>query len=199
MKAHPVPRRRAFSLVELLTVIAIIAILAGLSIGAFNNFAESTRLVNGAEMVSAGFHQARLMALSRNGTTEFRLIADSVDQPPRSFQTVLIKNDGSTLPLTRLHRLPDGVTIASSLDHSGLLSIAPRTIPAGEPQAGRGYYGIRFGIRGEPRDATGTLLGETNNFLTLVAERAYRENQLPPNWITLRIDDRTGAVRRFQP
>lgn len=199
MKAHHAPRRHAFSLVELLTVIAIIAILAGLMIGTFNHFTESARLANGADMVSAGFHQARLMALSRNGTTEFRLIAESANQPPRSFQTVLIRNDGSTAPLTRVHRLPDGVTIASSLSHSGLLSIAPQTIPVGEPQAGRVYHGIRFGIRGEPRDAAGALLGETNNFLTLVAERAYRDNGLPPNWITLRIDDRTGAVRRFQP
>lgn len=199
MKTGFARRRGAFSLIELLAVLAIMAILAVLVVGAFNHFAESARLTNAAEMVSTAFHQARMFALSRGETTEFRLIADAAGQPPRSFQTVLIRNNGSLVPLTRLSRLPDGVIIAPQTAHSGLLGVGTQTIPSGQPAAGSIYYGVRFGTRGEPRDAGGNLLGETNNFVTVVTERTYQTNRLPANWITLRIDDRTGAVRRFQP
>lgn len=200
MKTRSLPRRSAaFTLIELLTVVTIMALLATLASNALTDATRSTRLSGAAEMLTGAINQARTMALARNGTTELRLISQPAGDPPRYLQIVLLRDDGSTLPLTRTQSLPDGMIIATSPSHSGVLNIATQTVETGQPQAGAAYHGIRFGSRGEPRDPTGSVLADPNNFLTVVSQRDYHTATLPSNWIALSIDDRTGAVRRFQP
>jgi len=195
----PLRSAQAFTLVELLTVITIMALLATFASTALTDAARTSRMNNGAEMLSAALNEARALAVARGGTTEFRIISQSSSAAPRFLQTVLVREDGSSLPLTRTQTLPEGVIVAPGTSYSGVLNLAPQTIPSGQPMAGATYRSIRFGARGEPRDSTGSILSDPDNFLTLVAERDYRPGALPSHWIALQIDDRTGAVRRFQP
>jgi len=200
MKPYRHPRASlAFSLIELLAVISIMALITTVVSGALGTVSQSTHLTTAAQMVSSHLNQTRTFALSRNGITELRIFTGADTASPVRLQIILTKNDGSVEVLSRTRILPEGITIASTTQHSGFLNLPPQTVPGDQPLAGSFYRSIRFGPRGEPRDATGAALAASNNFFTLVAARDYRDGILPANWISLRIDDRTGAISHFQP
>lgn len=184
----------AFSLIELLAVIAIISVLAALATGPFSGTARSLQMANAAESLAASMNLARTEAVARNAVTELRFFEDG------SVQILLLPENAELLPLTKRTRLPQGIVLASEAKFSGIMNLPLETVPADQPGAGMKFRAIRFGTRGEPRDTAGNVLKDDRNFLTVVVEQNYRPGvDLPRNWITLCLDERTGAVRRFQP
>ena len=70
-KAHSL-KSRAFSLVELLVVIAVIAIVAGYAVPAVTTMLKGSQLTQGSQMVVDQIALARQTALSRNRSVEVR-------------------------------------------------------------------------------------------------------------------------------
>ena len=73
---HP-PASRGFSLMELLTVIAVIAVLAAVTLPAMNSTLQGHRLAQGAQMVSDLLGLAGLVAVSGNLVVETRFYSFS--------------------------------------------------------------------------------------------------------------------------
>lgn len=66
-------RAGGFTLIELMVVVAIIAIMAGLAAPAFRGMVANYRVRNGAESIVNGLNQARAEAIRRNTPVNFTL------------------------------------------------------------------------------------------------------------------------------
>ncbi|HMW17643.1 MAG TPA: GspH/FimT family pseudopilin [Accumulibacter sp.] len=71
-------RQRAFTLIEVLVVVAIIGVLLALGVPAFNNYLNNVRLRIAAENFLAGLQMARSEAIRLNTNVEFLL----TNEPP---------------------------------------------------------------------------------------------------------------------
>ena len=121
-KAH-LPSPRAFSLVELLVVIAVIAIVAGFAVPAVTTMLRGSQLTQGSQMVVDQIALARQLALSKNRSIEVRFYKFSDPETPgeigkkaengvfRAIQTFEILDNGKALPIGTIQRLPANVVI----------------------------------------------------------------------------------------
>lgn len=114
-------RQRAFTLVELLTVVAIMAIVMGVLGYAIGNMGGPAPQV-AASQVASGLSLARQLAISKNTETRFIIAdlqaADGVGLPQESFRywTVIMTNKGAASPsentwvmMKEWEKLPVGV------------------------------------------------------------------------------------------
>ena len=127
-KAHSL-KSRAFSLVELLVVIAVIAIVAGYAVPAVTSMLKGSQLTQGSQMVVDQIALARQTALSRNRSVEVRFYKYADPETPgedqkksdtwlmHGIQVFEILDNGAALPLGAVQRLPTNVII-----HQGKLS-----------------------------------------------------------------------------
>lgn len=67
---------RGFTLIELMIGLAVIGILLGLALPAFDRFLQNTKIRNAAELTISGLNLARAEALRRNGIVRFQLVSD---------------------------------------------------------------------------------------------------------------------------
>ena len=68
----PLSNARAFSLVELLVVISVIAIIAGFAVPAVTTMIRGSALAQGSQNIADQIVLARQLALSRNRSVEVR-------------------------------------------------------------------------------------------------------------------------------
>ncbi len=78
---QPLQTRSAFSLIELLTVIAIIGVLVGVGAFAFQGSGHSTAVSASAAQISTILSGARQLAVSSNRKTRFIIITNSPANP----------------------------------------------------------------------------------------------------------------------
>lgn len=71
---------RGFTIVELLVVMALMGVLAAVSVPVFIESASRNRVWTGAELIGAQVRQARLKAISRNTTFRVRFDCPAVGQ-----------------------------------------------------------------------------------------------------------------------
>jgi uncharacterized protein (TIGR02596 family) len=185
-----------FTIIELLAVMTIIAILAALSSMGLSAMMRSNSISIAANLVTSELNHARVAAMSHNSNAELRVITSTTTP---CIEIVLIQNNGTNVQLTRPQYLPAGVAISPNATYSGVMSMTPGTVPAGQLNAGATYYAVRFSATGIPRDSSNNALTTSNNFLTLLSTQDASKSKLPSNWVTVTIDDRTGTVRRYQP
>jgi uncharacterized protein (TIGR02596 family) len=112
-------RRSAFSLVELLIVVAIIGIIAGFGIPAVQGVLRGSALTQAASQLTDNLGLARQHAISRNRVVEVRFYrfgdqevpGEKVDDPTtgsfRALQYFEINEAGIILPVGKYQRLPD--------------------------------------------------------------------------------------------
>ncbi len=137
----------AFSLVELLVVMAVVALMLGIAGMAFNNFGRSTSLAAAGNRVAGILEQARQHATSQGAMTAVAMATDSAS-PDRNQAFVVLaarpRNDGAALTATdwkqvsKWEILPEGIIVdsGSSFTDSGtkLMPSLPSQLPerAGE-------------------------------------------------------------------
>ena len=106
--------RAAFTLLELLVVVAIIGILMGLIIPSIGSIMQGTNIEQGARAVFDQISLARQIASTRNCTTELRLIKlAGVSSSGYSAMQIWVPGTNATMtPIAKVVNLPQSVVIS---------------------------------------------------------------------------------------
>jgi len=206
----------AMTLIELLTVISIIAVMATLVTPAANSILKGSKLTQASQMVGDGLAYARQSALTRNQPIEVRFYQFADPQQPqeslsdpttwkyRAMQFFEVPATGASIPLGKVQRFPNAIiidaggAISSLLDSQTypFLKVAPGSL-VNIFGLGTNYNAVAFRFLADGS----TNLTVTNSwFLTLhnITDGDYRTAP-PANFFTLQIEPITGHVTYFRP
>ena len=185
----------AFSLIELLVVVAIFSIMVALVIPAFTQVRAAGVLTRGGQVLADQIALARQEASTTNRDMEVRIV--DVGGVYRAVQ-LWIRGEPATRPIGRIEQLPDGVVFSSNTSLSPLLDPAPASpIVSGTAVFGalgsRPYKGFRIRANG----ALDAAVNLSNNFLTV---QSANEVTVPPsNYFTVRVNPVTSQVTIHRP
>lgn len=199
MNAFP---SRAFSLMELLVVVAILSIVSALSIPAFRSVSAASSLAAARQVVSAELDLARQTALSRRVSVEVRFYqlpaygAASVAAPSqfRALQA-FTRTATATNALDKISYFPQPALATADATASPLLQ-SPAAGTARLPDVGTNYRYVPVVFAPD-----GSLSSPTSDvFLTLVLDHApLTRGTLPANFITIQVDPFNGRVFTYSP
>lgn len=221
------PAERAFSLLELLVVIGIIALVASFVIPAASTMVRGTALNQGAQQITDRLSYARQSAITKNRPIEVRFLRYGAREVPgedptnaatgyyRAIQLLEVFDTGLTVSLDKIHALPQSVV----MDAAGLSTILPGsttvTIPlpvqsptnndvplpgsvAGRTPIASQYQYVAF--RFLPNGST-SLSPTGSWYVTLKVLKSPQDSPtIPPaNFFTLQIDPVSGSMKGFRP
>jgi uncharacterized protein (TIGR02596 family) len=185
----------AFSLVELLVVLALVAILAVLTLPAVGGIHRANSVNHGGQLLSDSLVAARQEASTKNRDVELRMIQAGTPPEFRAFQTWLSDDRGVMRPSGKIVALPEGSLISADTQLSPLLSanVDLAGVTNFASLGSRPYVALRIRAGGLPDPG----VTQSNNFLTV---RALTDVSVPPvNFYTVRIDPSTGRVTIHRP
>ena len=190
---------KAFSLIELLIVIAIMAIMVSLAIPAINGVAQGSGVTRAGQTIGDMIILGRQEAVSKNRDVEVRIVSVPPSQSTGEGGLMAIQlwelTDTSARPLSKIGRLPQGITISSNITLSPLLK-ADNSVANTTNFGGLGnceYMGFKIRANGM-LSSTVTM---NNNFLTV---GMVSDKDVPPaNYYTIRVNPVTGRVNIYRP
>lgn len=193
--------RGAFTLIEMLVVVAIIVLLMAFATPALMRTLQSSRLISTGETLLGAISEAQQLAYAQNVPVEIRFFKyqepgfSSSPQLFRSYQMfkITLTNTGtgagmtvseSIVPVNNLVKLPEGIVIAGSdelskaLSGEGLKDVKGTSTTGYSGVDGATYKALRFMTDGSCRAVSTTKEG----FATL----SYQT--LPESFLTLTYD-----------
>jgi len=217
MTAFPWRPRGAFSLIELLLVIAILMLLTSMAQMALNDVSNSTKMSTASQQVGDTFNLARQIAVAQNTYVQVRLFAlkDTAgqysaigiyrcDMPYYLSSYADLENSGKIRREGKVRRLPEQVVVWSSDKYSSLINILEKdTLRKGGSIKidGKEYDWIAFYFRPDGGTDVSLPSTSTDNFatMTVVSASSLKDNKLPDNYATLTIDPVNGRFRVYRP
>jgi uncharacterized protein (TIGR02596 family) len=197
------PARRssgAFSLLELIMVLALVAVLAALAAQGYSSAVQSAAIASGADMINEAFTEARANAVAQNTEVEVRiyLLSSQPGLPPAytALQSHWVKADGTTPPASQVVQLPSWVAIDSTSARSTL--IAANT-EAATPDASDSRLNSNTRVFHFLPDGSTDLSSSTSWFLTVRAATQSDPSRFPVNWACVGIDPTTGRAQTYRP
>lgn len=203
----------AFSLIELLAVIAILGVLLALVVPAAGSLMRSSGMTNAGDQLLATLSQARQLAMARNRTVEVRLYKYSDPSLPsqpaggqfRAIQLFLLETTPSGVTTNAAGRkvtVPAAAYIASHPSLSSLLAPTATSTVTGAalgqpvPPCGLDYTANTFRIY---PDGSTSLPATAPLFLTIVPANAPDDATLPENYATIVLQPTTGKGQLYRP
>lgn len=199
--------KRGFSLVEILTVVSILAIMMGISVTAFNQIQASTALSTAAGRVIDMLNLARQQAVARNRSVEVRFyeLPDSADASKRVWRgmQLFIVEDAATIPLDRPNYFPVQVKMSDSATYSSFLDGSRSDMIQGSGSASGVSLpgvGLDYNYRAFRFKPDGSTSLATSAFATLHPVNATPSADAPAqNWIAVQLDPLNGRIQIFRP
>lgn len=192
--------KSAFSLVEMLVVVAIIAILGAIVLPGFTSVAAGSNLTRAERAVADQMALARQEAAGRHREVQVRFLWRS--DSPEGYRGIQLwvptpRDVTRYVPYSRTVWLPDGTLLSSSTALSPLLAAA--TIPETTTNL-PGLGSTKFtGFRFRPGGATDLPFHSSSNFVTVVRESDASATAPPANFAVIQLDPVNGRVRTFRP
>lgn len=202
---------RAFSLIELLSVIAILAITLVLTVPPATQILRASNIGNGGDQVVTALAQARQSAMARNRTVEVRFYkyAETGDPEEGRFhglQTFVVEpsaQGASTNALGRKVTLPPATYLSATPALSSLLDPVAAPVKTGAalnvsvPPCGLAYTAATFQFY---PDGSTSLPAGTPLFLTLVPSDTPDTATTPPlNFATIVLQQASGKTQLHRP
>lgn len=198
------PRGLAFSLLELLIVIAIIVVLAALTIPAVTSLSTSRSLATATQNVLEKMSLARQHAMANGRRVRWELVkVDKADGNGQEFRALRLVefNQGQWKQVGRWQLLPDQVRVNPDTTRTQLLtSIDVIDVEV----AGKAYTSVPFlGITFLPDGTTTLPVVSTGNpppLLTLDVPRGEVDaSGNYPNWAAFVVNPVTGVATSYRP
>ncbi len=207
---HPLPSRSAFTLIESLAVVAILAIIVAIATPAMLGAIKATRLTAAGELVTGKLAEAQNLALTFSSDVELRLYkapqVQLFEGGSGQFLQIYqwVESDAETDPGTGdepaaalkpvgdREQMPEGIIISYDAKFSSIWHLEPKV----EETTGgdREYVAIRF----RP-DGSTDLLEAATWFMTLVDRESAAATDLPHNFYTVQIDPVTSKLEIYRP
>jgi uncharacterized protein (TIGR02596 family) len=189
---------RAFSLVELLAVMAIIVIIIVFSVPMFTSISQGSNLNRAGQILGDHLSLARQKAVTLNRDIEMRFyqfpgVATSGWRGVQLVQIDQTPTGPMEKPVTRVVEMPTGISMVDRDNLSPLIASSPHSGTAKLTSRGDvKYRSFRFRADGST-DAADIA----NNFVTLAQ---ITDSATPPrNFYTLQVNPVTGKVSVFRP
>ncbi len=207
----PPKHTRAFTLVEMLAVIAIIIVLAGLLAPAASTILRGSQLTQASDTLVSSLALARQTAISNNCSVEVRFYQYGDPGNPgeqaavassgkyRAFQLFKVDDTGATTALGKVTQLPTSILIDLNATLSTLLGSPQSNPSASIPRAGTNYNWCFFRFR---PDGSTNLSPTTPAYWSLTLHNLVDgDNRAspPPNYATIQVDSVGGAVTSYRP
>lgn len=185
---------KAFSLIELLIVIALFAILLGLAVPAMNSMRSAGAVTRAGGIVADQITLARQEAAAKSRDVEVRFLKLTRDGATNftGIQLWIAQGNGTMTPLGRLLTMPSPAGIVDSPALSPLMGFTNGTMSYSGSTMD--YKGFRIRSNGAPE----RTLTVSNNFLTVQALRPG-STDLADNFFAVRINPLTGGVTTHRP
>ena len=191
--------RSAFSLIELLVVVAIIGLLMTAAVPVLNSVLENGRLTQAATLVVNQFNLARQRASAENKNITVRFIQKDASSPYDRIQLVTLDSANNATPVSRLTTLPMQTAIASDTALTSLMSLESTASSAKDPslpELGTSYLYKQCTFR--PRGSLDLNI-QSNWFATVVLQRNASNTTAPANFATIQIDPVNGGLQIYRP
>lgn len=195
--------KRAFTLVELLVVMTIMAIIAALVIPAFNGVGVARQVSSGADLIVAQFDLARQRALAENMRIELRFWnLPNETGSGSSWRAVQLFRVDNGQALGKAEKLPAAVVMLESPKFSSLLDTANPNGGAGDIGGlkQRTYKAVRISPDGSvPLDPAGSGTSNAWTVTVVPASSAPAGTRPAPNFATVQVDPTTGRTQLYRP
>lgn len=198
--ASPVFRKPAFTLVELLAVMAVMAIFLAFAIPAMNGMLAGLNIHQGGQAFADQILLGRQNALSRNHDVEVRFVdlGSGGLESYRGMQIWMVDETGTRhFPISRTLALPDGVVINANFSP---LVFGDGATVSGQTNFGAWgtcqYRGFRFRANGQTDIPTGSGTNSVNYF---TLQNAADSSSRPRNFFTIQINPLTGKLNVLRP
>lgn len=190
---NPARQRRAFSLLELLAVMAIIGIMAVLVIPTVNQMSGGMAVTQAGQQINDQLALARQLAVGRNVNIEVRFIRDEDDD--NNFVAMqlweLDRGGENAKPIGRMSRLPQTVVINATL--SPLLESLEPASGEFAAMGEREYVALRF-------RPNGRMTAQPPMRASILTAQLRREDpEEPVNYFTIQINPLTGRITAYRP
>jgi uncharacterized protein (TIGR02596 family) len=187
-------------MVELLVVLAIIALLAALAMPVLRSLLDSDNLSSGAQSVADQVNLARQISSSRNTTVELRFFRLSGDTTGGCTALQLGTNSSTGLwqGVTHLVRLPQNITISTNTTLSPAFTGNAGTLMT---NAGLTYNATYYPYEFRPSGIVTPVANMTNYCFTVLNARYASASSLSAltNYAIVQLNPVTGTPSVFRP
>lgn len=194
MKALGILRKQAFSLIELLTVVAILSLLLVMIIPSLNSLSDSNNLTMGGQVLADQINAARQTAAARNRAVELRLIKQGNGPGYSAVQLWMSREGTNSVAVSRVLPLAKNVVVAESATLSEIL----KTARSGTMNVG-GTNSPYMAVQVQPSGLVVPVIPMSASYLTIVPQRAATTNAQPANYVTVQINPITGTPLIYRP